>query len=52
MLEIGSVMHVLLSPFDKRLEKSLENLDFGDFIIIFVVESLFAFSAALMKFPK
>ena len=40
------------SPFDRKFEKSLGTFDFRDFIIIFVAESLFAFSAALMEFSK
>ena len=45
----AAIMHVLFSPFDKRFEKSLGTLDF---LIVFVAESLFAFSAALMKFSS
>ena len=36
----------------KTFEKSLWTFNFGGFIIIFVAESLFAFSAALIKFAK
>ena len=42
----SSIMRNLFSPFDKKFEKSLGIFDFGDFINIFVAESLFAFSAA------
>ena len=45
-------MRVLFSSFDKKFEKSLGTFDFGDFLIIFVAESLCAFSAALMEFSK
>ena len=36
----------------KTFEKSLGTFNFGGFITIFVAESLFAFSAALIKFAK
>ena len=35
-----------------KFKKSLGTFDFGDFIIIFVAESLCAFFAALMEFSK
>ena len=45
-------MRILFSPFDRKFENSVGTFDFGDIIIIFVAESLFAFSAALMEFFK
>ena len=38
----------LLFSLDRKFEKSFETFDFSDFIIIIVVQPLFAFSAALM----
>ena len=44
--------YVLFSAFGGKFEKSLWTFDFGDFIIIFVAESLFVFSAGLREFSK
>ena len=42
----------LVFSFDRKFEKSLGTFDFGDFIIIYVAESLFVFPAVLMGFSK
>lgn len=45
-------MRVLFSPFNQNSEKFSGAFDFGDFVFIFVVESDFVFSVALMGFSK
>lgn len=45
-------MRVLFSPFNQNSEKFPGAFDFGDFVFIFVVESHFVFSVALMEFSK
>ena len=51
-LKSYSINWFLLSPFDKKFEKSLETFVFGYFIVIFVAESPFALSEVLMEFSK